>query len=156
MEPKAVILEKNSEVLNDLIMINNDRIKSYEKAADDTGESDEDLRELFKTMAGESRVYAEELKSNVIRDGSSPQDETTLLGGVYRAWMYIKSRIIGTTRRDLLESSECIEDAAQRAYKKALESEDLTSFSRRIVNNQKIRLRYAHDKIRRMCEMQVV
>lgn len=155
MEAKTEIREKNSEVLNDLIMINNDRINCYEKAAQESGDSDEDLRELFKKMAGEGRVYAEELKCNIIGDGSKPKDETTLLGGIYNTWIYIKSRIFGTTRKDILESCECMEDAAQRAYRKALESNALTGFSRRMVNNQKIRLMYTHDKIRRLCEMQV-
>ena len=44
-------METNSEIietLNDLILINNDRVAGYEKAYDETKEVASDLRALFK------------------------------------------------------------------------------------------------------------
>jgi len=50
--------EKNIDVLNDLIQINNDRVAGYEKAANETEFVDADLRSIFNSMASESRTYA--------------------------------------------------------------------------------------------------
>ena len=49
-------MEKNKnliEVLNDLIQINNDRVKGYEKAAKDATSADVDLKAVFNRMADE-------------------------------------------------------------------------------------------------------
>ncbi len=47
--------EKLAEVLNDLIEINNDRVKGYTKAADEAKDADADLKVIFTAMAGESK-----------------------------------------------------------------------------------------------------
>ena len=44
-----------TEILNDLIRINNDRIEGYEKALTETESLDVDLKGIFNNMANESR-----------------------------------------------------------------------------------------------------
>ena len=44
-----------TEVLNDLIMINNDRITGYERAIKELEGKDNDLKMLFLSMIDESR-----------------------------------------------------------------------------------------------------
>ena len=43
------------EVLNDLVMINNDRIAGYERAIKELKENDDDLKSLFDQMIIESQ-----------------------------------------------------------------------------------------------------
>ena len=147
-------MEKNTEVLNDLIKINHDRVKGYEKAAKETKDKDADLRSLFNDMAGESRAYIQELERDVTAKGEKPADGTTLDGDIYRAWMDVKATFTGKDRKAILASCEFGEDAAQRAYEKALKVEDLSAEVRQIISDQQRRLKNSHDKIKRMRDTQ--
>jgi uncharacterized protein (TIGR02284 family) len=147
-------METNTEVLNDLIKINNDRIKGYEKAAKETADNDADLRQLFTDMAAESVRYAQELKNLTVGKGPTPAEETTLDGDIYRAWMDVKATFSGKNRKAILASCEFGEDAAQKAYEKALKKPGLSSDVRQLIQDQKDQLRMAHDKIKRMRDTQ--
>lgn len=147
-------METNTEVLNDLIKINNDRVKGYEKAAKETKDEDSDLRQLFTDMAADSVSYAQDLKNLTIGKGPSPADETTLDGDIYRAWMDVKATFSGKNRKAILASCEFGEDAAQKAYEKALKKPGLSNDVRQLVSDQKDRLQLAHDKIKRMRDTQ--
>src|SRR5215831_16692231 len=107
-------MEKNAEILNDLIKVNSDRSKGYEKAAKETKDRDVDLRGLFTEMADESRMYSEELERYVKSVGNTPAEGTTVYGDVYRAWMDVKATFTGKDRKAILASCEFGEDAAQR------------------------------------------
>jgi len=147
-------MQTNTEILNDLIRINNDRIEGYEKAAKETDERDADLRQLFHEFANDSRNYAQELKAHTVGKGPSPEKETTVSGEIYRVWMDVKATFSGKGRKAILSSCEYGEDAAQKAYEKALANEDLTGVPRDVVASQKAKLRQAHDQIKRMRDMQ--
>jgi len=145
-------MEKNEravEVLNDLIRINNDRIEGYEKAIDKTNETDLDLKAVFNRMAQESRKYANELTSQVRRLGGDPASGTTASGKIYRVWMDVKSGISSSERKSVLEECEYGEDAAQKAYEKALEPDnDLPADLRSLIQEEKRNLKNSHDTIR--------
>jgi len=145
-------MEKNEraiEVLNDLIRINNDRIEGYEKAVDKANETDVDLRTIFNRMAQESRKYANELTAQVRRLGGDPASGTTASGKIYRVWMDVKSGLSSSERKSVLEECEYGEDAAQKAYEKALASDnDLPADLRAIIQDEKINLKNSHDTIR--------
>ncbi len=145
--------EKNAAVLNDLIEINNDRIQGYEKAAKETETEDADLRSLFMDMANESRTYAAELKKHVVAAGEEPATDTTNRGKIYRVWMDVKAAITGHDRKSILASCEYGEDAAQRAYERALD-EDISAELRLLINDQKTKLRRSHDRIKKMRDTQ--
>jgi uncharacterized protein (TIGR02284 family) len=147
-------MEKNTEVLNDLIKINYDRVKGYEKAASETRDQDADLRSLFNDLAAESRNYIKELERFVTARGASPADGTTLDGDIYRAWMDVKATFTGKDRKGILASCEFGEDAAQRAYEKALKVDSLSTEVRQVTSDQKTKLRSSHDKIKRMRDTQ--
>src|SRR6185295_6708942 len=148
-------MEKNAEVLNDLIKINHDRIKGYEKAAAETKDTDADLRSLFNDMASESKGYAAELEGYVSASGKSPADDSTIYGDIYRAWMDVKATFTGKDRKAILASCEFGEDAAQRAYDMTLSSDaQLPADTYSLITDQKSSLRKSHDKIKRMRDTQ--
>ena len=147
-------MEKNAEVLNDLIKINHDRIKGYEKAAAETKDTDADLRSLFNDMASESKGYVAELEGYVSASGKSPADDSTIYGDIYRAWMDVKATFTGKDRKAILASCEFGEDAAQRAYEKALKETDLTIETRQTIVSQQVKLKRSHDRIKRMRDTQ--
>ena len=141
--------EKTIEVLNDLIKINNDRIAGYEKAAEKIDQSEVMLKTLFFQLAEESNEFRREITERVEAMGGKPADDATAPGAVYRVWMDIKSTFSGNDKKAILESCEFGEDAAQRAYKMALEDRDELPYSVvQIIEDQKTLLRMSHDLIR--------
>ena len=142
--------ERTAEALNDLVEINNDRIEGYERAAKETKDEDADLRSLFQEMANESRGYLNELKQCVVSHGEEPAKDTTKRGKIYRVWMDMKAAITGHNRKAILSSCEYGEDAAQRAYERALEDDDLVGPAREVVEKQKSKLLESHDRIKRL------
>jgi len=147
--------EKTIDVLNDLIRINNDRVEGYEKAVRETNESDVDLRNIFNSMAQESRSYSSELTEQVRRLGGEPAAGTTASGKIYRTWMDVKSGLSRSERKSVLEECEFGEDAAQKAYEKALDSDtDLPVEIRTLIQKEKNNLRTAHDTIKNYRDME--
>jgi len=150
-------MEKNEKmigVLNDLIRINNDRVDGYEKAAKEAKSVDADLQALFHRFAQESKQFAAELKLLVKECGGDPAEDTTTSGKIYRVWMDLKAAITGKDRKAILASCEFGEDAAQKAYDKALESDDLIPQVRDLIVKQKSLLRQSHDMVKKFRDIQ--
>lgn len=156
-----IVMQNNEElieVLNDLIRINNDRIEGYEKAMNETKDIDADLKTLFRRMADQSRANKAELIQEVQkRGGGADVNSTTNSGKIYRAWMSVKATFSGKDRKSVLAACEFGEDAAQKAYQEALESESTIDVDvRQLVVKQKSTLKESHDLIKRHRDMQAV
>jgi uncharacterized protein (TIGR02284 family) len=142
-----------TEVLNDLLKINNDRIEGYEKATEEA--RDLDLKALFVSMADESRKNANQLSQIIYENGGDPAiKSTTTAGKIYRVWMDLKATFTGKDRKGILSSCEYGEDAAQAAYKDALANYDLPLDIREIILKQQAILKESHNVIKRYREMQ--
>ena len=140
-------IDKTTEILNDLLKINNDRIVGYEKASDEA--SDLDLKTLFRGMADESRKIANELTLEINKAGGEPASgSTTSSGKIYRVWMDVKTTFTGKDRQAVLNSCEYGEDAAQTAYNDALSDSDLSAEYRELVLRQQKTLKTSHDVIK--------
>ena len=146
--------ENAVEVLNDLIEINNDRIVGYERAIEETEMEDSDLKSVFAQMATESRQYKQALTDLVVSLGGDVEKGTTASGKIYRAWMDVKATFTGNSRKSILENCEFGEDAAQKAYRTALQDEDLSSSFRTLVMQQQQALKVSHDKIKMLRDQQ--
>jgi uncharacterized protein (TIGR02284 family) len=142
------------EVLNDLIKINNDRIEGYDKAIENAKTIDIGLQTIFSKMKSESIKYTAELHNRILQLGGEPTDNTTVSGKLYRAWMDVKATFTGKDRKSLLDACEYGEDAAQKAYKDAIEEEGLPADIRDLISEQKRSLRRSHDEIKAMRDMQ--
>lgn len=133
-------------LLNDLVRINNDRIEGYERAVDDTHDSQ--LKSLFHNMAQESRKYRNELVTEVTKMGGSPVEGTTASGKVFRVWMDFKAALAGKDRKAILSSCEFGEDSAKEAYETVLNSGKLSTQVRDLINQQFSSLKQSHDKVK--------
>jgi len=142
------------EVLNDLIKINNDRIEGYDKAIENAKTIDIGLQTIFSKMKSESIKYIAELHNRILQLGGEPTDNTTVSGKLYRAWMDVKATFTGKDRKSLLDACEYGEDAAQKAYKDAIEEEGLPADISDLISEQKRSLRRSHDEIKAMRDMQ--
>ncbi|MBC8984919.1 PA2169 family four-helix-bundle protein [Pedobacter sp. N36a] len=139
----------NSEILNDLIQINNDRVAGYEKALSELSDQDSDLRSLFSEMIRQSKQHKATLTQEVQVLGSNAEtSSTTTSGKIYRAWMDLKAVFTGNDRETVLNNCEAGEDAAQKAYQAALEAEGLSVHLKNIISEQKADLYDSHNEIK--------
>lgn len=137
-----------TEVLNDLVQINNDRIAGYERAIEELKDEDADLKELFRNMIRESHTYKTELAAELSAAGADTDTGTTNSGKIYRAWMDVKAVFTGHDRKAVLSNCEFGEDAAQKAYQAALSDDDLPVYLHSLISQQKEMLKQSHDKIK--------
>jgi len=142
------------EILNDLIEINNDRVTGYEKAIKELKGEDADLKALFINYIGQSHKIKLALGTEIQALGGDIEQGTTTSGKIYRAWMDVKAAFTGHSTHTVLENAEFGEDAAQKAYQKALESEDLSANLKSIITAQKQELKKAHDEIKALRDAQ--
>lgn len=148
-------ISNQTEVINDLLRINLDRVEGYEKAASQTRDEDQDLRRIFQAMANQSQEFAGELRKHVYQDGGQPENNTTTAGKLYRTWMDLKIAFTGKDRKAILSSCEFGEDAALKAYRTALKDPDMSSPDLRMVlTEQETKLRAAHDQIKQLRDQQ--
>jgi uncharacterized protein (TIGR02284 family) len=140
--------KKVIEVLNDLIQINNDRITGYERALKELKDENSDLRTLFEGYIDQSRNIRNELGTEVQALHGKMDDGTTGSGKIYRAWMDVKAVFTGHDRHTVLENCEFGEDAAQKAYKSALNTEGLPAYLVELISKQQVELRSAHDEVK--------
>jgi uncharacterized protein (TIGR02284 family) len=136
------------DTINDLIKINLDRIKGYEKAMTNTDTMEAELNTLYSRMMQESFEYNRELTEKVTALGSEPANNTTVPGKIYHAWMDVKATFSGNDNKSTLAACEFGEDAAQKAYAKALENESLPSDVYDVIKRQKQLLKGSHDLVK--------
>ena len=141
--------EKNIEILNDLIKINNDRITGYQKAIENTDSLEAELKTLYARMVEESYEYNRELSEQVVKLGGEPATDSTAPGKLYHAWMDVKATFSGHDNKSTLAACEFGEDAAQKAYAKALEKDSaLPADAYDLIARQKSLLRGSHDLVK--------
>jgi uncharacterized protein (TIGR02284 family) len=129
-------------------------VEGYEKAIKDAA-GNADLVRTFSEYADQSRNYSSELRSAVTGLGGDASENTTVAGKIYRVWMDLRSAVSSSERASALDLCEYGEDAAQKAYKEALqESATLPADILALVTTQKAELKRAHDTIKRLRDQQ--
>jgi uncharacterized protein (TIGR02284 family) len=143
---------KTIEILNDLILINNDRIAGYELALKEVEESegDADLIPMFLRFIDDSRRYKVELGTEIAAFGKSMDTGTTVSGKLHRAWLAVREAFTGHDRHSILEECEFAEDAIKKAYEEALSNEIMAAYIREMLMEQQTELLEAHDEIKEL------
>ncbi|PJJ84241.1 PA2169 family four-helix-bundle protein [Mucilaginibacter auburnensis] len=134
-------------ILNDLIEINNDRVKGFEKALNDV-EGDAELRATFTEKIGESHHLKMQLAKEVEVLGGEAETGTSVSGTIHRTWLDMKAKFTGHDEHSILEDCEFGEDAILKAYKSAIADEHLPAYLRDILNDQVTVLQASHDEIK--------
>lgn len=148
--------EKQIDLVNDAIEINNDRIKGYEKAIEIAKDANlNELQVLFNGYIEQSRQFLAELKPLVNRTAEEPEEGTKFSGKIFRIWMDIKSAISPSISTALLESCEKGEDEFKETYKNIL-SDSLNEYPSLvdILQNQLSQQLEAHQKIKELRDLQ--
>ncbi|MDD2477214.1 MAG: PA2169 family four-helix-bundle protein [Dysgonamonadaceae bacterium] len=147
-------LENQARILNDLILINNDRVIGYQKAMEELKDEDSDLNLLFQEKVNQSLDFKTELVDKVISTGLKVEDGTTNAGKIYRIWMDVKAFFGGSDRKVVLDNCEDGEDAALAAYNDALTSEGLSAETRSMLTKHHAALKISHNRIKALREAQ--
>lgn len=147
METKEVTVD----ILNDLVLINNDRIEGYQRALKET--PDADLKHLFTRLIGESHKLKMQLGTEIEVLGEDMEAGTTNSGKLYRAWLDVKDIFTGPDRKSILSNCEAAEEAVQRAYEDALGENELPAFIRAIIYSQQQTLKTAHNEIKALSDL---
>lgn len=134
------------ETLNDLVQINNDRIKGYENAVKET--EDAELVSVFNNKILESQQFRSTLTEEVQVLGADGDTSTSVSGTIHRTWLELKAKFTGHSSHSILEDCEFGEDAIRKAYQSALDGEHLPAYIRDILNDQKMILDQSHDEIK--------
>jgi uncharacterized protein (TIGR02284 family) len=140
--------QQSSAVVNDLIVINNDRYEGYKTAAAEVKESD--LKNLFTDFSNQSKAFAEDLRKHTSATPSAPtRDETKTTGKLYRAWMDVKAAITSKDRKAILSSCEFGEDVAKKHYEEALmHPHGVSSDALEVIRKQSESIKKGHDTIK--------
>ena len=148
------VIENQARLLNDLILINNDRVVGYQKAMEELKDEDSDLKLLFQEKVNQSNEFKVELREKVLETGCEVETGTTNAGKVYRVWMDVKAFFGGSDRKVVLDNCEDGEDAALAAYNDALTSEGLTTEVRSLLTHHNAALKLSHDRIKALRDAQ--
>lgn len=140
--------EKLTDVLNNLVEINNDRIEGYTRASKESDAPD--LKNLFTQFIETSRKCRQELVTEVRRLAGTPKEGTSTSGKFYRAWMDVKAALTRKDEKAILSSCEFGEDVAVQAYEDALKEEELNANSglRGLISKQRDLIKADHDKVK--------
>lgn len=139
--------DKTIEVMNDLLKINTDRADGYALAIQES--KDNDLKIMFRNMVEESKKNIVELSRIILKlDGDPKFGENTVAGKVYHVWMELKTSFTGKDRQSILNSCEFGEDAAVKAYKSAIQEQDLITEAFDLIYRQAQLQRASHDVIK--------
>ena len=140
--------EKTVEVLKDLIEINNDRADGFDKASSDLSDENIDLKATFDKLSSDSRTNVTELAGLVGRNGENPDTGNTVLGTLHRAWIDIKASFGGDDRHSILAECERGEGAIKKAYRDALQENELGENVRSVLLKQQDGINISHDAIK--------
>lgn len=145
---EALTSYETVEILNDLVRISNDRIAGYMKALEDLQPEDQDLKVLFTSNIDQSRRFKLVLGTELQAIGGDMQKEAALSGAIYRAWTGVQTTLIDHSRHSILVNCAYGEDAAQKAYETALNSEYLPAHMATTITEEKELLSIAHDQVK--------
>lgn len=138
---------KSISILNDLIVINNDRVEGYKTAYIEAEETD--LKILLEGFQETSERNIVELSAAVRHLGGEIEEGTRATGKFFRFWMDFKATLTGNNRGTILDSCEFGEDKALEAYENALDhKEDLAPDQIAMIQRQKAQIQADHDKVK--------
>lgn len=144
------------DTLNDLILINNDRIKGYELTLKNLKAKDKDLANFFLQLEAQSREFNDRLIELVLESGLQPETGTSVSGRLHRRWMDIKATFTGNSRESLLIECERGEDACKEAYNEALHEEHmLNDMQLNVIAEQAAQQKASHDQVRTLRDEEI-
>ena len=137
--------DKTISILNNLIETCKDGEIGFKTAAD--GLQNAAIKASFLEYSQQRASFARQLQDEVHKLGGDPETSGSMSGSLHRGWLNIKATVTGNDDHAIVAEAERGEDVAKAAYEDALKNA-LPSPARRIVQEQAIQVRAAHDHVR--------
>jgi len=128
-------IKEIEDSLNDIIKKNEDAIKGYEKAAENT--EDFGLKSFFKTKASERRIFLTELKASAPALETRDEIDGSGAGRLHRTWMDIKAFFSGDDAEAMLEEAIRGDKAAIEEYNEVLADTHLPTEAASVIRKQR-------------------
>jgi len=137
--------------LNDLILINNDRLKEYKLAMEEAGEKNSDLDDIFAGIIEQIQRFNRQLETFVTSGGYQSETETSISGKLHRIWLQFKFSLHKDNRKNILIACERCEDAVKEAYQEALYGDnELNETEHELIARQLEEQKTSHRKIKEL------
>lgn len=136
--------EERAGMLNGLLSLNRDAEGGFEKAAG-LAESTT-LKSLFERARLERAAFARALRPLVKEAGGEPDDDGSVGGAMFRAWMQLRQTLSPRGDAALVKECERAEDMAVKAYREALDA-DLPGPVHAVLEVQAQRVFATHDAL---------
>jgi len=135
----------DTTTLNTLIATLLDSVEGYTKSADDV--RDQDLAQRFRARAQERQQAVTQLQATVARLGGNPEDDSSTMGGIHRAFLNLKEAVTGTDDTAILNEVERGEDYLKGKFEAALKMDDLGAEARQAVSQAWDSVKAGHDEM---------
>lgn len=133
------------KVLNSLIETTIDSVDGYEKAAEETKNTE--FRRIFEERTFERREVCNGLRDEVRRMGGKPEDDGSMLAGAHRVFLKLRETVMGGDDKQVIDEVERGEDFIKAKFEKAMNDQDLTPAAREAVSRAYGSVKAGHDQI---------
>ncbi len=133
--------------LNDLIETSKDGDEGFRQCADTV--KNPALKAFFEQKAERCCEAVGQLQQIVREMSGDPEKSSSISGTMHRFWVSIRGSLSTMSDHAILDECERGEDAAKRAYEKAL-GQDLPGDVRRVVERQYAEVNANHARVREM------
>lgn len=137
----------NSDILRELIIINNERFDGYKTAARET--NDAAFKALFAEFSLQSKRFRDELRQLIpINEESPANDETKLFSDFYQSWMKMKTALGENNNNAILATCEIGEDIIKKNYDDIIKNASFSDKILAVLKKQKKELEKSYDLIK--------
>ena len=140
--------DKTISAINDLIETCRDGQNGFATAAKDA--KDAELMRVFTHYSTQRADYIRELQMRVRELGGDPDKRGSVSGTLHRGWIDLKTALTKNEPHAVLAECERGEDAAKDNYRDALQSAELDTETRAIVQRQAAGVQESHDRIKQL------
>jgi uncharacterized protein (TIGR02284 family) len=134
---------------NDLILINNDRLKEYQLVLEEAHKENQDLEVVFLDIIAQIEKFNHQLRQFVESNGSKAETDSSVSGKIHRSWLNFKFSLKEHNRKYMLIACEHCEDVTKEVYKEVLYSDnDMTQPQREVIAAQLEEQKATHNAIK--------
>lgn len=147
METTGTMSDQAVSMIKDLVRLNVDSYKGFEAAAEQV--SDPDVARLFRAIAQQRRLFAEQLRRHVELSDDEAGDRGGIAKQFHRWWSDLESMFQSGDLHGVLTEAERGEDVVCDRYEAALARTDAYPIHS-VLQQQYMDIRDCHDQIRDM------
>jgi len=133
---------KVTEVLSDLVKINNDRVILYQKALEQSANIDSYVQDVFANIIADGINFRQQLAEKIKQFHGEVKNNATLFGKIYATWIDLKVTFICHSQKTMIASYLYNEEVTLQVYRAALSmSTDMDNELYQLIEKQKNELK---------------